>query len=175
MFKIMAIVVVVFVAAVLIYAATRPDTFRVQRATSIKAPPEKIFALINHLHSWVSWSPYEKKDPTMKRTYAGAASGVGAVYEWDGNQEIGKGRMEIATTSPPSKVTLKLDFIRPFECHNIVDFTLEAQSDSTKVTWDMHGPNRFIGKVVSIFIDLDNMCGKDFEAGLANLKAQAEE
>ena len=106
-----AAVIVVVVAGILVYAATRPDMFRVQRTATIKAPPEKIFALINDLRSWSQWSPYEKKDPAMKRTFSGAASGKGAVYEWDGDNNVGKGRMEIAEATPPGKVLIKLDFI----------------------------------------------------------------
>lgn len=174
MFKIIAIVIVVLIAALLIYAATRPDTLRVQRSTNIKAPPEKIFALINDFHSWGAWSPYEKKDPAMKRTMSGAANGKGAVYEWEGDKNVGKGRMEIAESSPPSKVTLKLDFVKPFEAHNIVDFTLEPKGDSTNVTWAMHGPSPYISKIIGIFINMDSMIGKDFETGLANLKTVAE-
>jgi len=174
MFKTIAIVVVVLLAAILIFAATTPDTFRVQRATSIKAPPEKIFPLINDLHSWGAWSPWEKMDPAMKRTFSGAASGKGAVYEWEGNHEVGKGRMEIMESSPPSKVVIKLDFIKPFEAHNIAEFTLESKGDSTNVTWAMHGPNPYIAKVIHIFFSMDSMVGKQFEAGLANLKTIAE-
>lgn len=174
MFKIIAIVIVVLIAALLIYAATKPDTFRVQRSTSIKAPPEKIFALINDFHSWGAWSPYEKKDPAMKRTMSGAANGNGAVYEWEGDKNVGKGRMEITESSPPTKVTLKLDFVKPFETHNIVDFTLEPKGDSTNVTWAMHGPSPYISKIIGIFINMDSMIGKDFETGLANLKTISE-
>jgi carbon monoxide dehydrogenase subunit G len=174
MFKIIAIVIVVLIAALLIYAATRPDTLRVQRSTNIKAPPEKIFALINDFHSWGAWSPYEKKDPAMKRTMSGAANGKGAVYEWEGDKNVGKGRMEIAESSPPSKVTLKLDFVKPFEAHNIVDFTLGPKGDSTNVTWAMHGPSPYISKIIGIFLNMDSMIGKDFETGLANLKTVAE-
>lgn len=174
MLKIIAIIIVVPLAALLVFAATKPDTFRVERATTIKAPPEKIFPLINDLHSWGAWSPYEKKDPAMKRTLSGAESGKGAVYEWEGNKEVGKGRMEIMDTSPPSKVTIKLDFVKPFEAHNIVDFTLEPKGDSTDVTWALHGPSPYISKVMGIFLNMDNMIGKDFETGLANLKTVAE-
>src|SRR5256885_15052485 len=115
MFRILAIVVVVVIAGVLGFAATKPDSFRVQRTASIKAPPEKIYALINDLNGWKTWSPYEKKDPAMKRTLSGAPTGKGAVYEWAGNKDVGKGRMEIADNTPPSKVLIKLDFIEPFE------------------------------------------------------------
>lgn len=174
MFKTIAVLFIVLLAALLGFAATKPDAFRVQRATRIKAPPEKIFGLINDLHSWGSWSPYEKKDPAMKRTHSGAASGKGAVYEWEGNNEIGVGRMEITESSPPAKVTINLDLVKPFEAHNMVEFTLEAQDDSTNVTWAMHGPSPYISKVIGIFIDMDSMVGKDFEIGLANLKTLTE-
>jgi uncharacterized protein YndB with AHSA1/START domain len=174
MLRTIIIVIVVLVAAVLIYAATRPDTFRVQRTTSIKAPPEKIFPLINDFHNFGAWSPYEKKDPNMKRTLSGATHGKGAVYDWEGDYNVGKGRMEITETSPPSRVTIKLDFVKPFETHNIVEFTLEPQGDSTSVTWAMHGPSPYVAKVMHVFFDMDSMVGKDFETGLANLKAIAE-
>jgi hypothetical protein len=174
MLKILA-VVVVLVAALLAYAATKPDTFRIQRAANIKAPPEKIFVQINDLHRWGSWSPWEKLDPAMKRTYGGAVQRKGAVYEWDGNQNVGKGRMEITDTSPPSKVVIKLDFVKPFEAHNIAEFTLEAKGDLTNVTWAMHGPNPYLAKVVHTIFSMDSMVGKQFETGLANLKSIAEQ
>jgi hypothetical protein len=164
----------VLIAGVLIYAATKPDTFRVQRATSIKAPPDKIFPLISDLRGWGAWSPYEKKDPAMKRTYGGAASGKGAVYALEGNKNVGSGRMEITDTSPPSKIVIKLDFIRPFEGHNIAEFTLEPKGDATNVTWVMHGPAPFVSKIMQVFIDMDRMIGKDFEDGLSNLRTVAE-
>jgi len=169
-----AAIVVVAVAGILIYAATRPDTFRVQRSASIKAPSEKIFALINDLHAWGAWSPYEKKDPAMKRTFGGAPSGKGSVYEWDGDKNVGKGRMEIVEAAPPSKVVIKLDFIKPFEGHNTAEFTLEPKGDSTTVTWAMYGPSPLMMKVMGLFMNMDNMIGNDFAAGLANLKAVAE-
>jgi uncharacterized protein YndB with AHSA1/START domain len=174
MFKKIAIAAAVVVVLFLVYAATRPDTFRVERAASINAPPEKVFALINDLHSWTVWSPFEKKDPAMKRTISGAPNGKGAVYEWDGNKEIGKGRMEITQTVPPSRVWIRLDFVRPFEAHNDVEFTLTPQGDATKVTWAIHGPSPYISKVMGIFCNMDKMIGKDFETGLANLKSIAE-
>ncbi len=175
MVKTIAIVVIVLLAGLLMFAATKPDVFRVQRATSIKAPPEKIFTLINDFHSWGSWSPYEKMDPAMKRTYSGAANGKGAVYEWEGNNKVGQGRMEIMEASPPSKMTIKLDFLKPFEGHNIAEFTLEPKGDSTGVTWAMYGPSPYVAKVMSIFCNMDRMIGKDFETGLANLKTVAEQ
>ena len=174
MLKIIAIVIVVIIAGVLGFAATKPDTFTVQRATTIKAPPEKIFPLINDFKRWETWSPWEKKDPMMKRTYVNAMSGKGAIYAWDGNKDVGQGSMEITDTTPPSKIKLKLDFVKPFEGHNTVEFTLEPKGDATAVTWAMQGPTPFIGKIIHVFINMDSMVGADFEAGLANLKTAAE-
>jgi carbon monoxide dehydrogenase subunit G len=174
MIKAIGIIVVLLIAAVLAFAATKPDSFRVQRAASIKAPPEKIFPFINDLRNFGAWSPYEKKDPAMKRSFSGPASGKGAVYEWDGDKNVGQGRMEIADTAPPSKVTIKLDFVRPFEAHNLVEFTLAPKGDATDVTWAMQGPTPYVAKLMHVFFDMDSMVGKDFEAGLANLKSLAE-
>ena len=182
MIKAIAIIVVVLLAGILIFAATRPDTFRVQRSTSIKAPPEKIFPLINDLQRWGAWSPYEKRDPAMKRTFGATTAGKGAVYEWDGNKSVGKGRMEITDTAPPSTIVIKLDFIAPFEGHNVAEFTMDPKVDpkggatggDTNVSWAMRGPAPFVSKVMQVFLNLDRMIGKDFEEGLGNLKALAE-
>ena len=174
MIKAIVIIVAVLLAGILIFAATRPDTFRVQRSTSIKAPPERIFPLINDLQRWGAWSPYEKRDPAMKRTFGATTAGKGAVYEWDGDKNVGQGRMEISDTSPPSKVTIRLDFLRPFEAHNMVEFTLAAKGDYTDVTWAMQGPVPYPAKVIHVFFDMDSMVGKDFETGLANLKSISE-
>src|SRR5882757_7873730 len=125
----------VLVAAVLIYATTRPDTFRVQRAASIKAPPEKIAAVLSDFHAWEAWSPWEKMDPAMKRSFSGAEKGKGAIYVWQGNSEVGQGSMEI-TEAGPSRVALNLDFVKPFEGHNKVVFSLAPKGDTTEVIWD---------------------------------------
>ena len=169
-----AVVIAIAIAAILILAAVKPDTFSVVRSAAIKAPPEKIFPLINDFHQWGSWSPYETKDPAMQRTFSGAARGKGAVYAWNGNKNVGSGRMEILDAPPPSKVVIKLDFLKPFEAHNTAEFTFVPQGDTTTVTWLMHGPAPLMSKVMQVFINMDNMIGKDFEAGLANLKAIAE-
>jgi len=174
MLKTIAITIVVLIAAVLIYAATRPGDFSVQRVATIKAPPEKIFPLINDFHQWGAWSPWEKLDPAMQRTHGGPAQGEGATYAWLGNSKVGEGRMEVLKSTPSSKVDIKLDFIKPFEGHNITEFTLQPQGDSTQVTWVMHGPAPYISKLMGIFVNMDSMIGKDFEAGLANMKAAAE-
>jgi len=177
MFEVIVIIAIMLAAAIaviLALAATKPGTIRVQREIDIKAPAEKIFALISDFHQWVSWSPYEKKDPAMKRTYGGAVSGKGATYAWDGDRNVGSGRMEILEAAPPSKIVIKLDFFTPFEGHNTAEFTMLPQGDGTQVTWLMHGPANFMSRLIQVFIDLDNMIGRDFEAGLANLKTITE-
>jgi uncharacterized protein YndB with AHSA1/START domain len=171
---IVAVVLLVAIAAILVLAAMKPDTFRITRAITVNAPPEKIFPLIADFRAWSAWSPWEKRDPALKRSYGGSASGKGAVYEWEGNSKVGKGRMEIIDAPPPSRLAIKLDFLKPFEAHNTAEFTLTPRENTTDVTWAMHGPNLFIGKVMSLFVSMDRMVGKDFETGLANLKAEAE-
>jgi uncharacterized protein YndB with AHSA1/START domain len=168
------IVLVVGVGSVLAFAATKPDVFHVQRSATIKASPEKIFAFINDFQLWSSWSPYEGKDPDMKRSFSGAPSGKGAVYEWDGDKNVGKGRITITDASPHSRVTIALDMFKPFEAHNVVNFTLAPKGDTTGLTWAMDGRSPFFAKILHVFMDMDKMVGGDFEAGLAKLKTVAE-
>ncbi len=174
MLKIILLILVVLIAALLVVAAMKPDTFLVERKTSIQAPPEKIFPLINDFHNWTSWSPWEKLDPTMTRTYSGALAGPGAKYAWEGKGQVGAGRMEITGTTPPTQATIQLDFEKPFKASNTVEFTLVPQGDSTEVTWAMSGKSPFLSKVMQVFMSMDKMVGKDFESGLENLKAAAE-
>jgi len=175
MTKKIAIAFVLVVAAVLLFAATRPDRFRVERSLDIKAPATKIYPYMSDFHKGDLWSPYEKKDPAMKRTFSGPENGKGAVYEFNGStKSVGKGRLEIIDAVPPTKVVLTLDMIEPMKGHNIVEYTLKPEGDSTKVTWAMEGQNTYLTKVICLFISVDKMVGQDFEAGLANLKALAE-
>lgn len=171
---IIAVILAIAVAVVLVLAATKPGTLRVQRSITIKAPAEQIFPLIADFHLWRRWSPYEEKDPAMKRTYAGAEHGKGAVYAWDGDKNVGSGRMEILETSAPSKIVIQLDFFTPFEGHNTAEFTMLPQGDVTHLTWTMSGCSNFMAKLMQVFMNLDKMIGKDFEVGLANLKKLTE-
>ena len=171
---IIAVLVVVLGGGVVAYAATRPDTFLVQRSALIKASPEKVFAVINDFNNWPSWSPWQHLDPAMKTSVSGAPSGKGAVSTWDGNSKVGAGRTEITESVAPSRIAMKLDMARPFEAHNIVEYTLEPNGDATNVAWSMRGVTPLLGKVVGVFIDCEKMVGKDFETGLANLKALTE-
>jgi uncharacterized protein YndB with AHSA1/START domain len=174
MLKTIGITLVVLAAAVLIFAATRPDTFRVERTAAIKAPPEKIFPFLNDFHKGQEWSPYEKKDPAMKRTYSGAPSGKGSVYEFEGNRNVGAGRLEIIDAAAPSRVVIILDMRKPFEGRKTIEYTLEQKGDRTNFTWAVHGPLTYPGKVMCLFVNMDRMMGRDFEAGIASLTALAE-
>jgi len=169
------IVVAVLIAAILAFAATKPNTLRIQRSININASPEKIFALINDFHNWSSWAPQDKEDPTMTRIYSGAANGEGAVSDWNSTGSAGNGRMTITGSVPSEKISIQVDFVRPFEAHNVNQFTLERAGTSTKVTWTMNGTNLYIMKVMSVFKSMDDVIGPHFEHGLANLKAIAEQ
>ena len=173
---IIAAVLAIAIVIILILVSTKPATFSVRRSAVVQAPAEAIFPLINNFHQWARWSPWEKRDPAMKRDYSGAESGKGAVYAWDGNKNAGSGRMEILDASSSSKITIKLDFFKPFEGHNTAEFTFvpEREAAATNVIWVMQGPSSFMSKVMQVFMDLDKMIGRDFEAGLANLKTLTE-
>lgn len=174
MLKTIGIILVLAIAGILILAAMRPDTFRLERRVTIKAPPEKIFAILNDFKQWSVWSPWEKKDPAMKRNFGAVTAGKGATYTWEGNKDVGQGGMEITDADAPNKLTIALNFIKPFEANNTVNFTLTPAADGTEVAWSMEGKCNFISKVMQMFVSMDKMVGPDFEAGLANLKAAAE-
>lgn len=174
MFESIIVSLILFVVVLLIYAATKPNTFRLQRSTTINAPADRVFPFINDFHTWASWSPWEKKDLAMKKTHRGASQGKGAVLEWDGNKDVGTGRMEMLESVPASKILIQLDFLKPFEAHNTAEFTLAPNGGSTQLTWAMYGPQPFMMKVMGLFCSMDKMVGKDFEDGLSNLKALIE-
>lgn len=174
MIKTIIIVLAVLLVIVMVYAAAKPDSFRVQRAVVIKAAPETIFPLINDLHSMQSWSAWEKIDPGMKRNYSGALSGPGAIYEWEGNREIGQGRMEILESAAPTRITIRMDFIKPFPAQNTLEFILQAEDGATRITQAIFGPSPYISKLMSLVFSMDQMIGGKFEDGLAALKSLAE-
>ena len=179
MLKLIVIAVVLLVGGVLLVAALRPDSFRVQRTASIQAPPEKIFPLINDLRRFNTWNPFDKKDPNVKGSYSGAASGAGAAYAFEGNKDVGRGSIQIIESAPASEVRMRLDMLSPFEAHNIVEFDLRPGvggngSSVTRVTWAIQGPVPYFAKIFHMFCNMDGMIGKDFENGLAKLKVIAE-
>jgi hypothetical protein len=177
MFKLFAaigIVALVAIACLLVYAATIPSEFRVARSTSVKAPPEKIFPLINDLKSFNEWNPFARQDPKLEIAYSGPPSGKGAGNAWESAGRAGKGSLEITDVSPPSSVTMRLDIERPMEGHNTIVFALQAKGDVTDVSWTMTGPYPYLNRVLGTVFNMDKMIGGEFEAGLAGPKALAE-
>lgn len=166
----LAVVILAFLAVV----ATRPSTFHIERSTEIATPPDVPFAMVTDFHQWAGWSPWEKLDPSMKKTYDGPASGVGSSYAWVGNDKVGEGKMTLTGVKPAESIDLKLEFIKPWQATNDVKFTFAGAGDKTKVTWAMDGHNDFMGKAFGLFMNMDKMVGKDFESGLQNLKTASE-
>jgi hypothetical protein len=170
------VAVLVLIVAVIAYIATRPTDSRIQRSAQINAPAEVVFSIINDLRRWGEWSPYDKRDPNMKKTFEGPSAGPGAIYIWNGNSQVGEGRLTIVESKPGELVSMRLEFSRPFKCNNEVNFRIVPSDGGTRVSWIMDGKNNFMGKFMSLIMDMDKMVGTDFEHGLANLNtvAQAE-
>lgn len=175
MLRLVVVVVMLLLAALLLYVATRPSGFRIQRSIRIFAPRERLFAYVSDLHNFDAWSPWATLDPAMQKIHSGAASGVGAAYEWRGNNKVGQGRMEIIDAVEPARVVIKLDFLKPFAAHNTTEYILAEAADGTEFTWLMHGPNSFASRVMSLFFSMDKMVGAQFEQGLASLKSLVEQ
>ena len=173
MFKKIIVVISVLILLLLAWAAIQPSTYSVQRSIAIKAPPEKIIPLISDFHQWALWSPWEGLDPAMKRTFSGAPKDLGAVYAWEGNKNVGAGRMEVVSLTP-AKVGIKLDFFVPVKSTSDTAFVLEPQGDTTTVRWTMSGETDFMAKMMNVFISMDSMIGPAFESGLTKMKAAAE-
>ena len=168
------IVVALVIAAVLLFAATKPATLHIQRAIVINAPPERVFTLINDLHNWKDWGPDEKADKTVMYSFSGSPSGIGAASEWDSRGSAGKGQMMITESEPAKRVAVKVDFVKPFASHNLNEFTFEPAGPSTRLTWSWQGQNLYFMKVMGVFVSMDKMIGSHFDSGLQNLKAIAE-
>ena len=176
MIKVIGVALAIIAAGVLVIlllASTKPATFHVERSVNVAASPDRITPFLNDFRRWDAWSPWAKLDPNMQTTFSGPAAGAGSVYTWEGNRKVGKGRMEILS-STASDTSLKLDFLSPFESHNTSTFHLAPAANGTTVTWSMDGPNTLFGKLMSVFTSMDHLIGKDFENGLASLKAAAE-
>ena len=173
-FLVIAAIIGVAIVAILILAARKPDSFQVARTETIKAPPDRIYPLIADFRRWIDWSPYEHRDPNLKRSFGGTPGAIGQTYAWEGNKNVGVGSMTMVQANEPSTVGLNLDFITPFACHNKVLFSLAAQGNETAVTWHMQGPTPFMAKIMHVFMDMDKMCGNDFSQGLAKLKSRVE-
>ena len=174
MWKKILIGIVVIIAVLLVVVVLQPASFSVERSTAIAAPPSAIFPLVNDFHQWDRWSPWAKRDPEMKTTYSGADAGVGATYAWVGNSEVGEGKMTITESAPNERIVINLEFLVPFKATNTTEFTFTPVGDQTEVRWRMTGENGFVGKAMSLFMDMDSMVGGDFEDGLQSMKAAAE-
>jgi uncharacterized protein YndB with AHSA1/START domain len=175
MLKKLAIVLVVVVLAFLAYVATRPADFQVSRSRTVQAPPEVVHAYVNDFSKWPAWSPWEKLDPAMKREVSDPPAGPGASYHWVGNDDVGEGGMTITESQPPSKVVIRLEFLKPWTATSTTQFDFARSGGGTNVTWTMRGHNNFMAKAFSAFMDIDAMVGKDFEKGLENLDAATKQ
>ena len=175
MLKQFGLVIAVILAIIAIRAGMHTDSFHVERSITIRASAQKTFALVNDFRNFGRWSPWESLDPKMQRTISGPTSGPGAVYEWDGNRKAGAGRMEIVEATPPARIVVRIDFLRPIASTSVIEYSFQPIGDSTKVTWAMDGPSPFISKVMQVFVSMDKMIGGDFQRGLTGLKALAEQ
>ena len=167
----LVIAIIAVVAFFLIVGLTGSSTFSIVRQADYQAPAEALFAQLNDFRNWAVWSPWDKMDPTMERTYSGPSSGLGAKYAWVGNKKVGQGNMQITHAEPDKSVLLDLHFLKPFQAENVTEFTLLPQGKLTTLRWEMRGERPFFIRVMRLFMDMDKMVGKDFENGLANLRA----
>lgn len=159
---------------ILLAAALKPAHFHVERSLTMPSSAEKVFSLVNDFRLWQEWSPWEKLDPNMKRTFEGPPSGTGASYSWSGNEDVGSGRMTIVSSTPPSTIQIRLEFLKPWAATNDVNFTFLAEEAQTKVTWSMSGKVPYSTRIFTLFFNMDKLVGQDFEKGLAQLKARVE-
>lgn len=174
MIKKILLILAAIVAIILVAAAFQPDEFRVTRSTTIAAAPATVFAEVNDFRRWQGWSPWEKLDPAIKRTFDGPASGVGAVYGWEGNSEVGAGRMTLTDSKPAEFIRVRLEFLKPMEAQSTSEFTFRPEGNGTAVSWTMFGKNNYLGKIMCLFMNMDKMLGGNFEEGFTNLKAITE-
>lgn len=174
MIKIILLVLAAIVVVVLVLATFQPSEFRVTRSATLVAPASAVFAEINDFHRWQNWSPWEKMDPNLKRTFEGPTSGIGSIYSWEGNKKVGSGRMTIAASLPAELIRIRLEFLKPWESNCVAEFTFVPEGGGTVVAWTMSGPNSFVSKLINVFMSMDKMIGRDFEKGLGNLKSTLE-
>jgi len=174
MLKIILIALAVIVVVLIVIVALQPSEYRVARSTTISAPPAAVFAQVNDFHKWEAWNPWGKIDPAMKQAYEGAPAGIGAIYTWTGNKEVGEGRMTITESCPSELIRITLEFFKPFAATNTAEFTFKPEGNQTAVTWSMFGEKNFMAKVIHLFMSMDKMIGGQFEKGLADMKSIVE-
>ena len=176
-FKTLTTILVALVAIVVVLVvvvAMQPSEFRVERTATVSAPPQAVFAQVNDFHNWEAWNPWGKLDPAMKQAYEGAPEGVGAIYTWVGNNQVGEGRMTLVESHPNDRIRIELEFLKPFAGTSTAQFTFAPEGDQTSVTWSMDGKNNFMSKALGLFMNMDKMIGGQFETGLADLKSVTE-
>ncbi|MBU1210834.1 MAG: SRPBCC family protein [Alphaproteobacteria bacterium] len=176
MLKKILLTLVLLIGIFAVYIAVLPAEFSVARSTVIAAPPEAVFQHVNDLKKWDAWSPWAKRDPDAKAEFEGPESGKGAIFKWDGNDEVGKGQMSIEESIPPREIEIKLAFVEPFPGTSDVGFAFEPAGNGTTVTWTIAGEQGFVERAICTLmgLDMDRMIGKDYEEGLANLKRVVE-
>ena len=166
----LALVVIIFLVAV----AMQPSEFRVTRTATVSAPSAKVFEQVNELRKWEAWSPWERKDPNMKKTYEGPPAGPGAIFRWAGDKNVGEGNLTITESRLPDFVRVKLQFLKPFPGTSDAEFTFKPEGERTLVTWSMVSGCNLVAKAFHLFVDMDKMLGTDFEKGLAGIKTVLE-
>lgn len=168
------VLIIVLIAVFLVMVMLQPSHYQIERNATINAPAPVVFAQVNDFHKWNAWSPWANLDPNMKQSFEGQPSGVGAMYSWAGNSDVGEGKMTIIESRSGELIRIQLDFIKPFAASNTTDFVFTTQGNQTNVKWQMAGNNNFLAKAFSVFVNMDKMVGGDFEKGLAKLKAVSE-
>ena len=168
------IAIAVIIIGLIVLVVIQPTDFRVVRTATVSAPASDVFAQVNDFHKWEAWSPWAKIDPAMKQTYEGAPAGTGASYAWNGNNQVGEGRMTITESRPSDLIRIKLDFFRPFAATNQAEFTFKPDGKQTVVSWSMTGKRNFMFKAMGLFMSMDKMIGGQFEKGLASMRAIVE-
>ena len=175
MWSIIFVVLSVAIVGLILVVRMQPSNFRISRSISMSAPASEVFGQVNDFHNWRNWSPWEKMDPDLKRTYEGAPSGTGSVYSWSGNKKVGEGRMTLVESHPSDRIRIKLEFLKPFKATNTAEFTFQSEGGNTRVEWAMTGANEsFMSKAFCMVMNMDKMVGKDFEKGLASMKETVE-
>ena len=174
MLKIILIALPLVIAVLGTILGLQSSEFRVVRSAILSAPAQALFALVNDFHRWEAWSPWEKLDPALERSYDGSPAGVGAVYSWVGNNQVGEGRMTILESNPNDLIRIKLEFLKPFAATHTAEFTFKPEGDRTRVTWNMFGEKNFLSKAIGLFMNMDKMIGDNFEQGLAQLESAAK-
>jgi len=164
----------VVVAGFLVIVALQPSDFRIERSATMRSPAQAPYAQVNDFKNWAAWSPWEKIDPALKRSYEGPQAGTGASYAWQGNKDVGEGRMTITDSRPGELVRIRLEFFKPFAATNTAEFRFKNSGESTAVTWTMTGQNNFLSKAICLFVDMDKMVGGMFEQGLTQMKTVVE-